>query len=206
MAEHWACPICGCSSKHYSPQYIRDVCDQCGRPVQDAAADQRRQSLDRTIAHAKDHLRVGNWDTCISLVEPLCSQAPADDRLYLILLAATTKGYTDYLLADSQSAAKSKAFTYWEKLYSLRVVNGVMQRYAAARRAELQRIRAKQWYRVAAILLGIGICLIVAGAASAFMCVLSLLGAAGLGWLLFSKCRVTRTTAGNSLSGNPFDP
>lgn len=204
MVEHWTCPVCGCSSKHYSSRYMRDACDQCGHPVRDPAADLQRQSIDRTIALAKDHLRVGNWESCIYLIEPLCTKAPADDRLYLILLAAATKGYTDYLLTDAQSAMRSKAFAYWEKLYSLHVVNGVMQRYAAARRAELQRTRIKEWYRIAGFLLGIGICLIIAGSVSNIIGVLSFLGAVGLICLLFSTCHLPHASTTIPYSGNPF--
>ena len=88
QTSDWRCPYCGSRTKRYSPARRAILCEQCRHPVEDPEEDLRRRDYDRTLALAGDHLRVGNWDACRQVLQPLCDQNPADARLYGMLLAA----------------------------------------------------------------------------------------------------------------------
>ena len=198
----WTCPHCGCTSNHYSAQRLAFVCDACGTPMRDENAERNRMAYDRSIALARDNLAVGNWETCISQVSPLCSQRPSDPQLYLILLAAKTKNYSDFLIDNPTE--RQQASIYWDKLRSLHCVNNAMAQYSLRRRQELQRRRDKNNLRTARFAIYIGITLIVAGATITFVKVLSLLGIGGWIWWLISGYRHIPVFSPQSYWDNPF--
>lgn len=198
----WTCPHCGCTSNHYSAQRLAFVCDACGTPMRDENAERNRMAYDRSIALARDNLAVGNWETCISQVSPLCSQRPSDPQLYLILLAAKTKNYSDFLIDNPTE--RQQASIYWDKLRSLHCVNNAMAQYSLRRKQELQRRREKNNLRTARFAIYIGTTLIVAGAASTFVKVLSLLGIGGWIWWLISGYRRIPVFVPQSHLDNPF--
>ena len=143
METRWHCPICGCTGRHYNESRMTIVCDQCGHSSDDETSAEERRSFDRAVAFAKEHLRVGNWTECKNLIQPFCYQNPNNAKLYLILLAAETKGYTDYIMEDNDS--RRRARDYWDKLERLRSVNTVMRDYAIEANARKKaRIRGKR--------------------------------------------------------------
>ena len=199
----WTCPYCGCGTNHYSAQRLAFVCDACGMPLRDERADQDRMAYDRTLALARENLTVGNWETSISLISPLCSQRPSDPQLYLILLAATTKNYTDFLIGNT--AAQKQAAIYWDKLAALHCVNNAMVQYAQQRRQEILNLRNKNSLRSGRFLLYIGITLIVAGAADTAIKILALLGIGGWIWWWIAGYRDLRVPASWTSYANPFN-
>lgn len=199
----WTCPYCGCGTNHYSAQRLAFVCDACGMPLRDERADQDRMAYDRTLALARENLTVGNWETSISLISPLCSQRPSDPQLYLILLAATTKNYTDFLIGNT--AAQKQAAIYWDKLAALHCVNNAMARYAQGRYRELQTLRYKNNMRTARFALYIGITLIIAGAADTVISILALLGIGGWVWWWIAGYKQFQVAKPQSQRNNPFN-
>ena len=143
METRWHCPICGCPTRHYNQARMTIVCDQCGYSADDETSAEDRRSFDRAVAFAKEHLRAGNYTECKNLIQPFCYQNPNNAKLYLILLAAETKGYSDYIMEDNDS--RHRARDYWDKLERLRSVNTVMREYAREANAKKKaRINSKR--------------------------------------------------------------
>lgn len=111
---------------------MRFACDQCGKPIDDPLQDQQRQSFDRSIHLAQDHLRVGNWAESAAILRPLAQQRPADPRPYKMLLSALTHNYTNFLLGSSPTRAEAEIC--WTKLQNLRNLNSTMLEYAMRRK------------------------------------------------------------------------
>lgn len=133
MNENWICPQCGGSVVHFNSDKMVTECIFCGFEVKTEAERQADLDFQRNMAIARQNLRVGNWEEARKLVEPYEKSKPSDKQVYLILLAAVTKGYEDYLLDDPLDYYDAKV--YWEKLRRLRCVNAVMQDYARRREA-----------------------------------------------------------------------
>ena len=143
METRWHCPVCGCPGRHYNETRMTIVCDQCGHSADDETSAESRRSFDRAVAFAKEHLRVGNFTECKNLIKPFCYDNPNNAKLYLLLLAAETKGYSDYFMDDDNS--RHAARDYWDKLERLRSVNTVMRDYAREANAKkIARIRGKR--------------------------------------------------------------
>lgn len=134
--------MCGCHSYHYSHNRRAMSCDMCGHMFKNEQQQEDDMNYDNCITLAREHLQVGNWETCKRMVKPLCSKRPADKQLYLILLAATTKGYEDYLFDNASERAE--ASEYWDKLTKLNCVNNAMREYANKRMQKKEEIRNQE--------------------------------------------------------------
>ena len=135
------CIRCGCSSFHYNRTRLRMECDSCGRPVYDAQKEAQLEQYDRAYTQAMGHLCAGNWSQTISILKPFWEQYPTEKKLYLGVLRAATRDFTDLsMLTDSERTAASEA---WDKLVRLQGVSREMIRYAGMRqemyRAGLRR-------------------------------------------------------------------
>ena len=122
------CSRCGCSTFHYNRTRMRMECDGCGAPQNDEQQTQQLMQFDRSYAHAMEHLRVGNWDTVISILRPLTNQYPAEKKLHLAIFRAATKDFSD--LEMFSSANRSIASEAWNRLYRLNYISGDMMRYS----------------------------------------------------------------------------
>ena len=131
MSGSWTCPHCGGTSNHFSRTRNALVCDVCGSIVQTDEERAADLNFERSMALARQHLQVGNWEEAKRLVKPFCSSRPADKQLYLMLLMAVTKGYSDYLIDNEIS--RNEASEYWDKLVRLGCVNETMKNYARRR-------------------------------------------------------------------------
>ena len=151
-----ACPQCGGTFYHFSQRKNKLICDTCGTVIQ--TEDERNADInyERNIALARQHLQVGNWEEAKRLIQPFCSSRPTDKQLYLMLLMAVTKGYTDYLVDNE--AIRREAFEYWDKLVRLRCVNETMKRYA---RRRLQQINEEKCTMYTKIGIAVGVCILI---------------------------------------------
>lgn len=178
------CSRCGCSSFHYNRSRMRMECDLCGAPLRDPQQDQQLMQYDRTYSQAVGHLTAGNWTQAINLLKPLLEQYPTEKRLYLAVLRAATRDFSD--LAMENLSARILASQAWDKLVRLNGVTGEMLRYSRRRyerhREELSRRRDRilLWIFMAAL------CSFLAGIALAIACYwIALAGAAGLAACLY---------------------
>ena len=139
MNYAWTCPQCGGHTKRYRQGRRCVVCSTCQSPV----ISERDQSQDiefqRKKALAYDYLRVGNWIEARELIKPYCSDHPTDPELYLMLLVAETKCFTDLMVNDN--ASRRAAAEYWDKLERLNAVNSSMVEYAEKRRNQIYHLR-----------------------------------------------------------------
>ena len=141
----WTCPRCGSRNYHYDRARIQNRCSGCGHPVDDQQQMQQMMQYDRTLANAGEHLRAGNWNQAVSLIQPLVRDRPADVRLYQMILKAATREFRDYEMNDpSLRAAASDA---WDKLVRLNGLTGEMLHYSRTRyekhMAKMEAIRNK---------------------------------------------------------------
>ena len=137
--EFWTCPHCGSHRKHYNSRRDLYVCDSCGSEDITPEIESRKVRYLRTVNQAKEHLSVANWASCLNLVRPLLNEYPRDEELYLLMLAAITRGYEDYLLYDSRACLD--AAEIWEKLKRLHCINSVIQCYTEERCRKIQTMR-----------------------------------------------------------------
>jgi len=131
MSVSWMCPQCGGTTNHFSRARSALVCDTCGQVVQTEAERREDINYERTLSLARQHLQVGNWDEAKRLIKPFCSTRPTDKQLYLMLLMATTKGYSDLLV--NNDAQRKEAAEYWDKLSRLGCINNTMKNYMRRR-------------------------------------------------------------------------
>ena len=145
MDNSWSCQYCGGSEYHFDNHRGIVVCSTCGREVR----TQEQRSADikffEAITLAKRHLKVGNWEEAKRLVKAYCNVRPDDKTLYLILLAASTKCYSDYRMDDDRE--RSEASECWDKLERLHCVNSLMRQYASKRYAYLNSKRETIMYK-----------------------------------------------------------
>ena len=143
MSDRWMCPICGSTTKRLNKERMVLVCEGCGRDVR--SEEETKAELDylKNMSLARDNLSVGNWDEVKRLVKPYVKSKPADKQLYLMLLSAETKGYTDMRMADWSSL--ENAGEYWNKLERSKCVNQLMKEYAWRRRKEYSRMKERQF-------------------------------------------------------------
>ena len=139
MSVSWTCPQCGGTSNHFSRSRNALVCDTCGSIVQTEAERNADINFERSLALARQHLQVGNWDEAKRLIKPFCSSRPADKQLYLMLLMAVTKGYSDFLIDNEM--AQRESFDYWDKLARLGCINNAMRSYAGKRTQHINEER-----------------------------------------------------------------
>lgn len=167
MSNLWTCPQCGGHTNHFNRTVNGLVCDSCGMRVQSEAEREEDINFERSMVLARDHLRVGNWEEAKQLVMPFCESRPADKQLYLMLLVAVTKCFTDFLLNDY--AKRKEAAGYWDKLERLGCVNSMMREYANQRIKRVNELRSvlsakKRFaYGLCALLTFITICTVVIG-------------------------------------------
>lgn len=151
----WVCQVCGGTFKHVD-ENGRYKCDSCGTEVVTPEDEQKCLHYAQTVKLAKDNLMVGNWDTAKQLVYRLMKDYPSDSTLYLIAMAAVTKGYTDVLVNNSTEAQRKEAAWCWDKLEALNAVNSVMVEYRQRKREtekiEIKRLkRLSVWLVIAAV-------------------------------------------------------
>lgn len=125
------CPRCGGTDCEYVSRINAYVCNECDHRFRSEADRVADEDYERKKGFARQHLAVGNWYEVRNILQPLCSVRPSDKELYLMLLMAVTKGYSDMLLHSE--GARMDAADYWEKLRHLHCINGTMRRYARKR-------------------------------------------------------------------------
>lgn len=129
MAQY--CLHCGGTSFHYNSGRMRMECSSCGTPLNEYALQEQQMQYDRMYSQAMSHLLAGNWDQTISQLKPLTNQYPTDKKLYIALLRATTRDFSDIEMQDSNKRAI--ASDSWDKLVRLRGVTSDMIRYGMNR-------------------------------------------------------------------------
>lgn len=165
MENNWVCPRCGCRTQHFSVSREQYVCDACGFSIQSESNRRRQEQYTRSITQAKKHLQVGNWDSCAAIVRPMLNEYPTDPLLYLLLLAALTKGYDDYLL-EGDASRRMEAANIWDKLERLHSVNPTMQRYAESRTKVRHDMLSSRVSTAAVLVAGIIVGFLISGALS----------------------------------------
>ena len=128
---NYVCEYCGSSRFHYNPSKMKMVCSCCMTPVHDASQDQQLMQYDLAYAKARDHLTAGNWQEVINSVRPLTYQNPTDKKLYVALLRAATKDYSDIAMEDT--SRRTEASNAWDKLRRMNGLNNEMRRYSRRR-------------------------------------------------------------------------
>ncbi len=181
MSNDWTCPFCGANRNHFNMERNVLVCDTCGNEVQTEFEAGLQLKYEKDIALARQHLKVGNWNDVKRIISPYCVTRPADRMIYLILLDAVTKQYTDYILDNS--LLKKEAAGYWDKLERLGCINNVMVDYANARIDHMERTRSVNTQTMmlcivlSSIVSLIDLCMIMTGTSgSFFFFLLSVLG------------------------------
>ena len=149
MSATWICSKCGGNSNHFSTSKSALVCDSCGTEIRTDTERQEELNYQRNMALAKNHLKVGNWEDAKRIVKPYENSRPADKRVYLYLLVATTKCFEDFLL-DNPSTSQ-EVDVYWDKLRRLGCINSAMVNYFDRRAAKLREI--KEEYTIKKVLL-----------------------------------------------------
>lgn len=210
MSVSWTCPQCGGISNHFSRSRNALVCDTCGSIVQTEAERTEDINYERKLALARQHLQVGNWEEAKRLIKPFCSSRPADKQLYLMLLMAVTKGYSDYLI--NNEASRREAFDYWDKLVRLGCVNETMKSYARNRlqyiHEERNILSAKRGIAIgiSVLISFIAICLLSTGSSDGtFFLVLAVAA-----WIISVKYmqklsrNINITRSNNQRNDNPF--
>lgn len=177
--ENWRCPRCGNTTKHYSSARLAEVCDLCGHPVEDHALVSQRQSYDRTMALAQQHLRVGNWKECRTMLQPLSGQNPADSRLYTMMFEALTCSYTDYLNGISDTSARKEAEGCWDRLERLNKITSRMRTYASERKRACEQRLLHDLHVGLVFAMLMAVCIIMIAFASVWWTVALLILAAG---------------------------
>lgn len=149
MNEPRICRRCGGRHFRYDPRQMAEVCVLCRTPVDTA----QRAQLDRSLALAQEHLRVGNWSEAASTLTSLTSQTPGDVRLYYGLLRAYTHDFSDVELSSGRVAAADA----WDKLVRLGSLSPEMaqykRRYLETHKKEFLKQRRK--IRSFALLVGV---------------------------------------------------
>lgn len=136
----WTCPRCGSRTYHYDRTRIQNRCSGCGYVVGSEEQAQQQMRYDQALANARMHLRAGNWNQAVSLMQPLVQERPADVVLNRLLLQAATQDFQDCQVADQlRFAAAADA---WDHLARLNGLTGQMLRYGQERR-EWNRARLK---------------------------------------------------------------
>lgn len=143
MAEK-RCPQCGCTSFHYNPRHMKIVCNMCGYAIDNEQEQQRHQAYDHRFYEAAQNMRVGNYDTALSMLNALKSQYVAEARIYQTIQQAASEDF--HLGADDLSADKMSVMAdSWDKLMRLNGMTGQIRRYGykvhAARIEKLQKKR-----------------------------------------------------------------
>lgn len=162
MNHGWTCPQCGGNSYHFSSSRGCMVCDTCGTEMWSEAERNEDLNYQKNMALARQHLKVGNWNEAKRLVLPYANSRPTDKQVYLILLAAVTKCYDDFLIEDPN--ARTEAAQYWEKLERLGCVNSAMVRYSQRRTDKVKALRTViEGKRTAAIALDVIMVLVTLG-------------------------------------------
>lgn len=127
MAEK-RCPQCGCTSFHYNPRHMKIVCNMCGYAIDNEQEQQRRQAYDHRFYEAAQNMRVGNYDTALSMLNALKSQYVAEPRIYQTIQQAASEDF--HLGADDLSADKMSVMAdSWDKLMRLNGMTGQIRRY-----------------------------------------------------------------------------
>lgn len=137
MAEK-RCLLCGCASFHYNPRRMRMECSMCGHSLDNEQEQQRRQTYDRSLLEAEQHLRVGNYDTALSMYNSLKNQYPADSRIYQGIQRAATNDF-QLDVGDITAEKLPVLADSWDKLIRLNSMKGSIRRYGYkihARRVE----------------------------------------------------------------------
>ena len=112
---------------------MRRECDGCGAPVDFQSEVQREERYFSAVSQADAHLTVGNWAQAVGLLSPLLQDNPGDSQLYLKLLRAATKDYSDFALEDN--SMKTLAASCWSKLTRLNVFTPDMREYSRRMRS-----------------------------------------------------------------------
>lgn len=158
--EH-ICSRCGCSSFHYNRSRMQMECDSCGTPVYDPQQVQQLMQYDRTYSQAMSHLTAGNWGQAIALLKPLTSQYPTEKKLYLAILRAATRDFSDIEMVNT--ANRVAASEAWNKLVRLNGVTGEMMRYGRQRYEKHKEELNRQKNKILAWIFSAAFCSILAG-------------------------------------------
>lgn len=111
------CPVCGCTTNHYSSARIAYVCDRCGYTVSNSEEESKRERFDRAYRKACEHQLVGNYQECLNILLSLQNDFPAEKKLHQLILRAATHDFEDTgPLDDSRKEAARKA---WDRLKRL---------------------------------------------------------------------------------------
>lgn len=155
------CSRCGGSSFHYNRSRVRMECDTCGTPVSDPQREQQLMQFDQACSQAMGHLTAGNWEDALQLLQPLLRQYPTEKRLYLAVLRAATKDFTDIAMANA--ANRHIASEAWDRLVRLNGVTGAMIRYGRQRYALHRKELLRQRRKLLAWLFAAALCSLLAG-------------------------------------------
>lgn len=125
------CIRCGGTSFHYNRHNMRMECLGCGHPLDNEENQDHLMEYDRGYVNAMNHLRAGNWDQTISILQPFLYQYPQDKKLYVAIFRAATEDYQDLLMNDF--SRKSRAAEAWNTLLRLNGIVPEMEQYSRSR-------------------------------------------------------------------------
>ena len=207
MLDNWKCRMCGSRAYQFNPRSMRLACSECRSPISTAEEMKAKVQLEKTLAFAKQHLHVGNYSECRNLVLPLLDQYPADKRVYLMLLACSTKGYTDLHITDDE--IRCEAAEYWDKLERLRCVNNAMIDYARRiRKRTNDETSKKRRKHIAALLCTCFLLLIFIAAGQPFLIVCGFIATSIVLWrigkVVFTSLFKEPTRNSTYSNSNPF--
>lgn len=210
MNSNLICPRCGGNILRFNP-YGYPICNECGTRIQTESERDAEIKYERDLGMARQYLQVGDWNKAKKLIKPYCDTHPTDKRLYVMLLVAETKCYTDYLINNYFS--RIDAAEYWDKLLRCGYVDRSMRTYARNRynyiNDMIEKISTKCWIAgcLAGILFIISGCLILAGEPICILwIVLTIIAGVVFFRLLIRKKDLSRLIdkKGNGVNDNPF--
>lgn len=155
------CGRCGGTAFRYNRSRMRMECVSCGAPQHDEQQTQQLMQFDRTYAQAMEHLRAGNWERTIALLQPLLGQHPTEKKLHAALLRAATEDFGDLGVSDPDR--RKTASDAWNKLVRLNGVDAGMLRYSRLRYELNRKELSQRMNRMLAWIFAAAFCAVLAG-------------------------------------------
>ena len=152
------CPVCGSTAYHYNSKRMSMQCSRCGHFLDEDQEQERQMNYDRSFHDALQHIKLGNWDQSLSILNSLKNQYPSEKRVYQAMIMAATEEFS--VTEVTNTSRKRMAEDAWDKLVRLKGITGPIRAYGQKayehHRQKLQRRRAvRGWIFVMNLILGL---------------------------------------------------
>ncbi len=202
------CPYCG-GLGGYSSIDRNVSCAFCGHVFDALNIWENMKEHDDKMFLAGEHIKAGNWDEVIKVLTPISSlKYPADQRIYIYLLTAATKGFTDYELLDYSK--RRLAADSWDNLSNLNSITSEMKCYSREKycrehnQVQNATSRILLWFVIAAIAAIIAaICFVTASYSLTFIFVNGVIGCLIIAALTYAG-NIASVNANWNINQNPF--